>query len=1028
MIDSLIRWSLSHRMVVLAAACALLVLGTLEALQTPVDVFPDLTAPTVTILADAHGMAALEVETLVTFPIEAALNGAPAVRRVRSATGVGAATVWVEFDWGTDIYRARQVVSEKLQLVRPSLPPEIDPPILAPISSIMGEVQFLALTSDTVAPEELRAIADWTLRRRILAVPGVAQVLTIGGEVGQYQVLLDPDRLAAYELRPQDVHDAVAANSENVSAGFLVEGGKESLIHGFGRVRNVDEIAETVVDLRDGEPILVRHLGEVVLGHAIKRGEGSYNEQPAVILSVQKQPTANTLALTARLARTLDELESGLPKGVRLHRDLFRQADFISLAIENVTKALRDGALLVVLIVFIFLGSLRSTAVTALAIPLSLLITIIVLRAFDITINTMTLGGMAIAVGALVDDAIVDVENVVRRLREDRALPLEQRRPVIEIVYNASREIRASIVIATLVILLVFVPLFFLSGVEGRLLRPLGIAYIVSLSASLLVALTVTPVLCALWLPHSRTIKGGKETTLVRLLKRGYEPLLRRTLPRWRIVAVVSLALLSLSLWGLMQAGQAFLPAFNEGALTISAVTLPGTSLAESDRLGRRVENVLRSFPEVQSVSRRTGRGALDEHALTVNSAEIDARLDPEGRSQAELLVDLREALGRIPGLTTIVGQPISHRIDHMLSGSRASIAVKVFGDDLLALRQTAERARRVMATIPGIVDLNIEQQPDTPQLTVRFDRAAIARHGMRIRDVTEALEAALSGHVVNRVLQGSRSWDLVVRFRPDAVDTVEELRALLVPTPDGAQVPLEAVAELRRDAGPHSITRENTERKVVVVCNVAGRDLASVVEDVRAGVRREVPLPPGVHVELGGQFESAESAQRRLLLLGALVLAGVLVLLIGGLGSLRDALLVLVNLPLALIGGVVGVHVAGGVASIASVIGFIALFGIATRNGLMLVTHIRHLRGSEPELSVDQAITQGALERLSPILMTALASALALVPLALAGGKPGSEIETPMAIVILFGLVSSTLLNMLVVPALYRRFGERAR
>ena len=1024
MIDKLISWSLHNRLFVLLGAVGLFVWGSIEAVRMPVDVFPDLTAPTVTVLAEAHGMAPEEVEKLVTFPIETALNGASGVRRVRSSTSVGIAVVWIEFDWGTDIFRARQVVSEKLQLVRGTLPPEIEPPVLAPVSSIMGEIMFIALVSDKHDPMELRTAADWTVRRRLLAVPGVSQVIPIGGDHKQFQVLLRPDRLASYQIGVDTVVEALKGTNENTSAGFYVEGGQEYLIHGVGRVFRKEDIGETFVAMRGGKAVLVKDLAEVQIGPSLKRGEGAFSGRPAVILGIQKQPGANTLELTEQLDGVLDELQSALPAGMEIHRHIFRQADFIQVAIDNVVSALGEGALLVVLIVLLFLASLRATVITIVAIPLSLITSILVMKLLGASINTMTLGGMAIAIGALVDDAIIDVENVVRRLRENAARPPDERRPLIPVVFEASKEIRASIVFATFIIVLVFLPLFFLSGVEGRLLRPLGLAYVVSLAASLVVALTVTPALCYLWLPNSRTVRATTEPWVVRWLKRAYEPTLAFTLQRWKSLSALSLLAFVGAGAALFGAGQAFLPDFNEGTLTISAVTMPGTSLEKSNELGGMVEEILLRQPEVTATARRTGRAELDEHAQSVNAAEIDVGLKMGERTKQEFLADLRRDFTLVPGMNIAIGQPISHRIDHMLSGTRANIAVKIFGDDLYELRRLAEEVRGVMENVPGVVDLSVEQQTDIPIVTMRFRRDAIARHGLGIQDVAEAVETAFGGVVVSRVLEGQAAFDLLIRYDENARGDLASIRETLIATPTGAMVPVHALAEIRRDLGPNTVSRENVQRKIVVMSNVGDRDLRSVVEDIRAGVGSSVVFPPGYHVQYGGQFESAEKASRTLLVLGIAVIFGIFLLLFVAFGSARDSALVMLNLPLALIGGVVGVILSGNILSVASIIGFITLFGIATRNGIMMVSHIHHLVEHEGVRDPLEAVRRGALERLSPILMTALAAGLGLLPLALAEGDPGSEIQTPMAIVILFGLISSTALNMVVVPALYLRFG----
>ncbi len=1032
MLNAIIRGSLTNRAVVLFLGAILLVVGGHTVVTMPVDVFPDLTAPTVTVITEAHGMAPEEVETLLTFPIEAAVNGASGVRRVRSATAVGISVVWVEFEWGKDIYIARQIVSEKLSLVSGSLPPEVERPILAPISSIMGEVLFLSLTSDRHSGIELRTVADTRIRRRLLSVPGVSQVVPIGGGVKQYQVVLSPEKLKAYGIGVAEVADRLRETNQNVSAGFLIERGQEQLIQGIGRVRGPADIGDTVVAVRDGVPIRVGQLGVVQIGEAIKRGEGSADARPAVILGVQKQPETNTLALTEALDATLDEIEATLPEGMEIDRDIFRQADFISVAVRNVEEALRDGGILVVIIVLLFLANLRASFITLLAIPLSLVTAVLVLKAFGATINTMTLGGMAIAIGDLVDDAIIDVENVVRRLRENSRLPDGQRRHPLAVIYHASVEVRSSVVFATLIILLVFLPIFFLGGVEGRMLRPLGVAYVVALFASLIVSLTLTPALCYLLLPKSRAVLLGREPLVVRGLKWLYARVLGPTLRHPWAVLAPALVLLVVAVAAIPFLGRAFLPEFNEGALTISAVTLPGTSLPESDKLGRVVERVLLAHPEVTGVARRTGRAELSEHAQGVEAAELDVSFElPEGRTKKAFLAELRRDFTTVPGMSIVIGQPISHRIDHMLSGTRANVAVKIFGEDLYKLRTLAEDVRREMAEVTGVVDLAVEQQMDIPIVKVRFDRPTIARHGLTVTDVAGAVDTAFRGQVVSQVLEGRYAFDLVVRVgEPKAIDR-EAIANLPVDTPGGAKVPLKALASIVRSTGPNQISRENVQRKIVVMCNVAGRDVIGVVEDIRDRVASRVPIGrgqyQGYYVEYGGQFESAQETTRLLTLLGIAVIIGIGFLLNVAFGSARDALLVMVNLPLALIGGVVGVYLSGCVLSVASLIGFITLFGLATRNGIMMVSHIRHLQQYEGVASLPEAVYLGAMERLAPILMTALTAGLALIPLALGGDKPGSEIQAPMALVILCGLTTSTALNMFVVPALYLRFGRPA-
>ncbi len=1020
MIDGILQFSLRNRLLVLAVALIVFVLGVRGAVSAPVDVFPDLTAPTVTVVADAHGMAPEEVERLVTFPIETALNGATGVRRIRSSTALGIAVVWIEFDWDTEIPRARQVVSEKLQLVAPQLPATA---VMAPVSSVMGEIMFLALTSDTLDPRELRTVVDWQIRPRLLSVAGVAQVVPIGGERRQLELVLEPSRIDAYGVSIDAVIDAAAGSNENAAGGVVVENQREWIVRGIGRIHAPDDLAQTVIERRGELPVLLGDLGEARVGDAFKRGEASFGAAPAIVIGIQKQPDANTLALTRQIDAALDELEPSLPAGVVLHRHVLRQSDFIERAIDNVIEALRDGAFLVVLVVLPFLVSLRATLITALAIPLSLVVTVLALGAIGGGLDTMTLGGMAIAVGAVVDDAIIDVENVVRRLRENHRRPVERRLPALSVVLEASREVRASIVFATVVIALVFVPLFFLSGVEGRLLQPLGFAYVVALSASLLVALTVTPVVCFYLLPNSAVVRDDRESWLSRTLQRVYAPLLRWALGHWRTLAFVSIVLIAGAGVGLGLAGRSFLPTFNEGALTVSVVAPPGVSLARSDELGRMVERELLGHDAVAATARRTGRADLDEHAQGVNASEIDVRLY-EDVDRDTVLADLRQAVANVPGVVVVIGQPISHRIDHMMSGTRASIAVKLFGDDLHSLREAAEATRAAMAGVEGIVDLAVEQQADVPQIHVRFNRQALARHGMTIRDASHVLETATLGTAVSRVVEGAAVYDVVVRYAPEVARDLDTIRRLPVATPGGAVVPLHALASIERSSGPSSIARENVQRKIVVMANVADRDLASVVADVRQAIDEQVELPAGIRIEYGGQFESALEAARTIGILSIVVLVAVFVLLATSFGSGRDALLVLLNLPLALVGGVVGVWLTGGVISVASLVGFIGLFGIATRNGIMLVSHVHQLVQVEGERDALRAVERAARERLVPILMTALATGLGLAPLAVAIGEPGSEIQAPMAIVILCGLAGSTLLNMIVIPTVYLRFG----
>ena len=1027
MIDKLIRWSLAHRPVIIALALAFLAWGGWTASRMPLDVLPDLTAPTVTILVEAPGMDPLDLEPLVTLPIESALNGSVGVRRVRSATAVGVAVVWVEFDWGQDVARARQTVTEKLTLVAGTLPPGVEPPFLAPVSSIMGEVLFVDLESDRHSPLELRTTAETVIRRRLLAVPGVSQVIATGGEQKQYEVVIDPARLRAHNVTMADVAQALTAANRNATAGFTTAEGQEYLVRAVGRFASAADIGATVVKTHDTVPVLMRDLGTVQIGSAVKRGDGSHNAKPAVIIGIQKQPGANTLELSGQIDATLDDIENALPQGMTIHRDLFRSADFIEQSLHNLFKALLEGAGLVIVVVVVFLMNIRAAAITLLALPLSLLAAVIALDRFGLSINTMSLGGLAIAIGELVDDAIIDVENVVRRLRENAKLPPEGRKSALEIVYDASTEIRHSVVFATVIVALVFLPLFLLGSVEGRLLKPLGFAYVIALIASLFVALTVTPVLCSWLLPNSTAIVGGEEPRLTRRLKTWYEPWLLRALRHWKTVAAGAVALLLAACGGIAMAGRSFLPEFNEGALTVSAVTIPGTSLADSNALGAALEKLLLMVPEVTSTARRTGRAELDEHVQGVESAEIDVRLEIKDRPKDEVLADIRERGSLLPGTNVTVGQPISHRIDHMLSGTRANVAVKIFGDDLQMLRALASQVQTEMARVEGVVDLSIEAQTEIPTLRVKVQSDAAARYGIPSGQAAEALQTARAGRIVGQVHEGQVAFPLVIRYaRDERSSDLDAVGSTMIEAADRTQVPLSAVATIERDRGPNFIMRENVQRRIVVQCNVSGRDLRSVVDDVQQRVASAVKLPQGYHVEYGGQFESEAQASRQLLLLSLGVIAAIFFVLMSAFGSARDAALVMLNLPLALIGGVAGVYLAGGVLSVASIVGFITLFGIATRNGIMLISHIRHLRENEGVSHFHDAVVRGATERLVPILMTALAAGLALVPIAMSMGEPGSEIQAPMAMVILFGLLSSTALNMIVVPVLYERFGDR--
>src|SRR5581483_9105643 len=955
---------------------------------------------------------------------EASLNGASGIRRVRSATAVGLAVIWAEFDWGQDIQRARQIVTEKLTLVGPNLPPEVEPPFLAPVSSIMGEIMFIALESNRHSPLDLRTVADNVVRRRLLAIPGVSQVIATGGGQKQYQVLVDPVALREYNVTLGQVEEALRRGNRNSSAGFRVTGGQEYLIQGVGRVSSENEIGNVVIDARATRPILVRNVARVQVGAALKRGEGSHKGAPAVILGIQKQPGANTLELTRQLDATLDDIQRTLPAGMTIDKHVFRQADFIQRALDNLLRALRDGSLLVVLVVLVFLANGRASLITLIALPISLVAAVLGIKFLGFTLNSMSLGGLAIAVGELVDDAIIDVENVVRRLRENRLLPEGERLPALEVVYRASREIRGSVVFATLIVILVFLPLFALESVEGRLLWPIGFAYIIALVASLVVALTVTPALCSVVLPRSRSILKGHEPWLIRMLKRMYRPSLSFSLEHAWLVLTASLLLLIGAGYAVSRMGRSFLPEFNEGSLTVSAVTIPGTSLAESDQLGTALEKILLTVPEVASTARRTGRAELDEHVQSVESAEIDVDLNMRDRSKAEVLQEIRDKVSVLPGTNVSLGQPISHRIDHMLSGTLANIAVKIFGDDLRQLRLLARQAQTAMSEVPGVVDLAMEQQTDIPTLRIRPDPALVARYSLPAGEVADRIQTVLLGTEVGRVLENQLSFPLVAKYedvrRPGDEDPLAGIRSMLLDTPAGPRIPLSSVATIQEDRSPNFIMREGVQRRIVVQCNVAGRDLRGTVQEIQRRIGESVHLPQGYRIEYGGQFESDERAYQRLLLLGIGVIVGMFLIFGLAFGSYRDALIIMINLPLALVGGVAGVFIAGGVLLLASIVGFITLFGIATRNGIMMISYVRHLQECGIT-NVREAVMQGASERLAPILMTALAAGVALVPIALGMGKPGSEIQAPMAIVIFFGLLTSTALNMVVVPTAYR-------
>ena len=981
--------------------------------------FPDLTAPTVTVLTEAHGMSTEEVEKLVTYPIESALNGAPNMRRIRSSSAMGITIVWAEFEWGTDIYRARQIVGEKLATVEGKLPSGVESPMLAPISSIMGEIMLMSLSSDSLPPMELRAIADWNLRPQLLAISGVAQVMVIGGDFKEYQVLASPEKMKYFGVSLKELEEAVAASTENASGGFINQYGTQYIIQGEGRTSSVEQIGLTVIKRNGTSPIKIEDVAEVKVGAAPKIGDAAVKGKPSVILTLMKQPNANTLKLTETIDEAMANVQKQLPQGVELNTHIFRQSNFIQASINNLQKTLLEGAFFVSIILFLFLLNWRTTVISLIAIPVSLLVTVIVLKLFGFTINTMSLGGMAIAIGALVDDAVIDVENIFKRLRENSLLPKTQQQSAIHIIFDASSEIRNSILIATLIIIAAFTPLFFLSGMEGRLLQPLGISFIVAIFTSLFVAVTLTPVLSSYLLTDERRLqRQAKGSWVERTLKEGYRGVLQIALKIPRLVILAAVILFAVSVWLMTGLGRSFLPEFNEGSLVISVVTPPGTSLEESNKAGRLVEEIMLEMPEVSQTSRRTGRAELDEHAQGVNASEVDVPFTLTDRSEEAFLEDVRDKLAVVAGTNITIGQPIAHRIDHMLSGTRANIAIKIFGSDLNQLFTIGNRIKREIEGIAGLADLNVEQQIEVQQLRINPNRVMLAKYGIRVGDFMDFIDVAFAGEKVGQVFEGQRSFDLVVRYDEENRNTAEAIENTLIDTPDGQKIPLHYVAEVDYSGSPYSVERENVQRKIVVSANVAGRDLRSVVNEIQATVDQNINLPENYRVEYGGQFESEQRATRLLLIssIGAIVI--IFFLLFMEFKNVRLASIVLLNLPLALIGGVFIVYFTSGIISIASTIGFISLFGIAARNGILLVSRYQVLQ--EEGKSLSDTIIEGSLDRLNPILMTALTTGLALIPLALAAGEAGNEIQSPMAVVILGGLISSTLLNLLVIPALF--------
>ena len=1026
MLNAVIKFSLQNRLIVVAAASLLLVWGTYVAVNLPVDVLPDLNKPTVTILTEANGLAPEEVETLVSFPIETAMNGVPGVSRVRSQSGIGLSVIYVEFDWGTDVYRNRQLVAEKIAQAREQLPADVSPN-LAPISSIMGEIMLVAVKSKSgvTDPLNVRSLADWTIRPRLLTIQGVAQITNIGGGVKQYQVLVTPEKLKQFGVTLEEVSSALEKSNANSTGGFVDANSQEYLIRNLGRFYSVDELKNTVVAYRNNTAIKVGDVANVEFGAKIKRGDAGANGTPAVIMSIQKQPGASTLELTAEIDDALKELQASLPADIEINAHLFRQANFIETSISNVEEALRDGAILVVIVLFLFLLNFRTTFITLTAIPLSFVVTFLIFKAFGISINTMTLGGLAVAIGELVDDAIVDIENIFRRLRENRRL--ENPRPALEVIYHASLEIRSSIVYATIIVALVFIPLFALSGVEGRLLAPLGLAYITALVASLVVSLTVTPVLASYLLPKMRAMRDEKDGFLVRFLKKWDEKLLHRTINHPWLVVVGATVLFLIAISTLPFVGTSFLPEFNEGTLTINIQAQPGTSLVESNRIGQIAEKLLLEVPEVISTGRRTGRAEMDEHAEGVYYTEIDVALKNDGRGREEILTDIREKMAEIPGVSVNVGQPISHRLDHLQSGVTANIAVKLFGDDLQVLRSKAEEIRNVMAGVEGATDVYIEKQVLIPQIRFDVDRAKAAQYGLNAGEITETLETALNGKKVSEAVEGQRRFDVVVRFADEARNNLDALKNVTIDTPQGTQIPVSAVAAIENLPGPNQVLRENTKRRIVVQSNVAGRDLGSVVGDMRSRIAAQVKLPEGYFIEYGGQFEAQQEATKTLSLLTVFSLIAIFFILLKALGDWHSALQVMVNIPLALIGAIAALLLTGGVFSIATLVGFISLVGITSRNGIMMISHYLHLIREEGEDFTEEMVIRGSLERLVPVLMTALTAGLSLVPLAIAAGSPGKEILHPLAVVVLGGILTSTLLDQIVTPAVFYKFGRHA-
>lgn len=1020
LLNGIIRFSLNNRMVILVIAALCLVAGIYSTMHTEVDVFPDLNAPTVVVMTEAEGMAPEEVERLVTFPIETAVNGATNVRRVRSSSATGFSIVNIEFDWGTDIYKARQIVSEKIAMVGADLPENVGNPTLGPQASILGELMIIGLTADTTSMQDLRTIADWTIRPRLLSTGGVAQVAVMGGDIKEYQILMDPGKMRRHGVSMDEVIYAVKGMNQNASGGTLYEYGNEYIVRGLLSTNDIDELKKAVVKTSEnGLPITLDAIADVRIGPKTPvLGVASNDGKPAVLLTVTKQPNTNTLALTGRLDNALDELKANLPADVKINSQIFRQSRFIDSSIDNVKKSLIEGAIFVIIVLFIFLMNWRTTIISLISIPLSIVFSLLAIRWMGLTINTMSLGGIAIAIGSLVDDSIVDVENVFKRLRQNREKPENERESVIKVVYEASKEVRMPMLNSTLIIIASFLPLFFLSGMEGRMLKPLGITFIISLMASTLVALTVTPVLSSFLLGSQNSDKTGKEPTLVRWLKKYYEKALNWSVGHKKSLLFGVGALLAAAVVMFFTLGGSFLPAFNEGSFTISISTVPGISLEESDRMGRTAEKLLLSIPEIKTVGRKTGRAELDEHAFGVNSSEFECPFELGRKTRKELTEEVRQKLAVLPGVNIEIGGPISHRIDAMLSGTKANIAIKLFGSDLNKMYEIGQNIKTSISGVEGIADINVEQQVERPELNITPKREMLARYGISLPEFAEVVRVMMEGEVVSTVYEGNRSFDLTLKVNDDARSSIERISDLTIDTGDGKKVPLSYVADIKSSAGPNTINRENVSRKLVVSCNATGGELAKAVGAIREKIAENIELPEGYHIEYGGQFESEERASKTIALVSIFSIFIIFMLLYGEFKNISQSLVVLLNLPLALIGGVFAIFFTDGILSIPAIIGFISLFGIATRNGMLLIDRYNVL-ASEGH-SREEAVMIGSLDRLNPILMTAITSALALLPLALGGDLPGNEIQSPMAKVILGGLFSSTLLNGFVVPVIY--------